>query len=223
MIKYPKFARSNIGTFSSVALIAALCTVLYGCSALMPANLPPPTLFAFDNALSPAQIAPAAAAGAPAIILSMPRAAAGFDSQQIVYIRQPHQLEHFQKSLWVEAPANMLAPLIATALERSGQFSAVVHAPTSAEAQLRLDIEIVRLQQEFFSIPSRVHFTLRAHLLDAATHGIVAWREFDVLVPTVTDDPYGGVIAANKAVGMVVGDLADFCAKSLNAMPKIKS
>lgn len=222
MIKFSPSLQRNGQQLRAVSLIAALVTALCGCSALMPANLPPPLLFAFDNAQSPVQITSAAKAGAPTLLLSMPHAAAGFDSKQIVYVRQPLQLEHFQKSLWVEAPANMLAPLITAALERSGQFSAVVQAPTSADAQLRLDVEILRLQQEFFSVPSRAHFTLRAHLLDATTHRIIAWREFDAIVPSATDDPYGGVIASNKAVSTVVTELADFCAQASNSLPKTK-
>ena len=75
--------------------------------------------------------------------------------------------------------------------------------------------DIIRLQQEFQTRPSRVRFTLRATLLDEKTRRVVAWREFDATVPSVTDDPYGGVLAANLAVQSVLKELAAFCAEQL--------
>ena len=43
----------------------------------------------------------------------------------------------------------------------------------------------------------------------------MAWREFDAHAPAVTDDPYGGVLAANLAVQSVLNDLAAFCLQQL--------
>ena len=76
---------------------------------------------------------------------------------------------------------------------------------------MRLETEIIRLQQEFQTTPSRVHFTLRANLLDEKTRHVIAWREFDTAVPSATDDPYGGVVAANLAVQSVLKEVAAFC------------
>ena len=41
---------------------------------------------------------------------------------------------------------------------------------------------------------------------------VIAWREFDTAVPAASDDPYGGVVAANPAVQIVLADLSAFCA-----------
>ncbi len=202
-----------------LSVFVSALAVLSACSILQPANSPPPLQFSFDNAPPPVQVVPSPKSDAPSILVSVPRAAAGFDGHQIIFTRQLHQLEYFRLSEWIDTPANMLTPLIVTALAQSGQFSAVIQAPTSAVTQLRLDVEIVRLQQEFFSQPSQAHFTLRAHLLDATTRQIVAWREFDVILPASSDTPYGGVVAANSAVRKVVTDLVTFCAQALHTMP----
>lgn len=192
---------------------AMAISLLCGCALMTPANTAPPNLYSFDNASVTVKTDSAAMIKirAPTIIVSIPHASAGFASHQIIYMRQPHKLEHFRQSEWIATPAAMLAPLITSALERSGQFSAVVQSPTSALSQLRLDVEIVRLQQEFFNVPSRVHFTLRAHILDTATRQVIAWREFDTVAPSNSEDPYGGVLAANSAVRAVVEELATFC------------
>lgn len=205
-----------------LAVFFAIASLLCGCSLLAPSSSPPPNLYTFDSASVPAQTSPAASVkfGAPTIIVNIPHAAAGFTTHQMIYVQQTHKLEHFRLSEWVIAPAAMLSPLITRALERSGQFGAVLQSPTSAVSQMRLEVEIVRLQQEFFSVPSRVHFTLRAHLLDTATHQVIAWREFDNLTTSVSDDPYGGVIAANIAVRTVITELADFCTEVSSKMEK---
>jgi cholesterol transport system auxiliary component len=198
--------------------------LLSGCSMLLPANSPPPTLFSFDSPESVTQMEPAAPikAGAPTLIVSIPRAAAGFDSYQIVYTRHAHTFEYFRQSQWVDTPANMLAPLVVAALERSGGFSAVIRSPTSVAGQLRLDLEIIRLQNEFLMLPSQAHFTLRAHLLDTASRQVVAWREFDAMVPASSEDPYGSVLAANCAIRSVIKELVVFCRQTAMSFSEIK-
>ena len=189
---------------------------LAGCGSLLPKPSPAPALFALDDAASLADTVPGLAppAGAPTLIVSTPRAAAGFDTPRIVYLRQAHELETFAYSQWVDTPARMLAPLIAKAIERTGAFRAVLLAPTAAAAELRLDTELVRLQHEFLVQPSRVRLTLRAVLIETATRRVVAWREFDASVPAASADPYGGVVAANQAVKALLAELAAFCAQA---------
>ncbi len=192
---------------------ALLLLALVGCSVLRPTTTPQPTFYALDGASSPQ--APAApvvpAANAPTLIVSPPRAAAGFDSQRIMYVREAHKLEYFANSEWVDPPARMLAPLMAGALERTGAFRAVVLTPSGASAELRLDTELVRLQQDFQTRPSQVRFTLRAWLVEDKSRRVLAWREFDATLPAPNDDPYGGVVAANRVVQSAVRELALFC------------
>lgn len=200
---------------------AALVAALGGCSAsLLPKPAEQPALYALTDAApaAPAAAAPRAAAAAkPTLLINPPRAAAGFDTRHIVYLRQPHQIEYFAYSQWVDTPAQMLAPLIARQVERSGAFDAVLLAPTAAAGEMRLDTEVVRLQQDFGTTPSQVRFTLRAVLLDSRTRRVIAVREFDASVPAPSDDAPGGVAAANLAVQNVLAELAAFAAKAAAA------
>ena len=186
--------------------------LLAGCGSLLPKPAPAPTLFALDDAAPASAPARKAAAAAPTLLVSTPHAAAGFDSRSIVYLRQAHEIETFAYSQWVDTPAQMLAPLIARAIEGTGAFRAVVLAPSSAAAELRLDTELIRLQHEFTAQPSQVRLTLRAVLVDTATRRVVAVREFDTRVPSASEDPYGGVVAANQAVQRLLAELAAFVA-----------
>ena len=194
-------------------LAAALSLlVLTACSALGPAATPHPTFYTLDNARAAAP-APAAAA-APTLIINPTHAASGFDSPRIIYLREPHKLEYFASSEWIDPPARMLTPLLAAALESSGAFRAVVLTPSAAAGDLRLDTEIIRLQHEFQSQPSRVRFTLRAYLIEDKTRRVLAWREFDATVAAASENPYGGVLAANRAVQTVLDELSVFCAET---------
>ena len=145
--------------------------------------------------------------------VSAPRARPGFDTPLMAYTQRPNALEYFARNRWADTPARMLAPLIAQALERSSGFRAVVQAPSIAVADLRLDTELVRLQQDFGARPSRILFTLRAQLIDGGTRRVLATAEFDETEAATSDDPYGGVTAANRALGRLLERLAEFCAR----------
>jgi cholesterol transport system auxiliary component len=192
--------------------IAILLLLTGGCSALDPSTKAPPSRYALDGVPIASQ-APRAAA-APTLVVNPPHAAAGFDSQHIAYLREAHKREYFAHNEWIDTPARMLAPLIISAVEAGGAFRAVVLTPSAAAGELRLDTEILRLEHDFRTQPSRVRFTLRAYIVDSATRKVLAWQEFDETVPAQSEDPHGGVIAANRAVQAVLQQLADLCAKT---------
>jgi cholesterol transport system auxiliary component len=198
------------------AAAALSLTLLGGCGAIGAAVSPLPTssysLADARDTASPA-LAYAALTG-PTLIVSPPHAAAGFDSHRIMYLRRADQLEYFAHSEWIDTPARMLAPRIVAAVESSGAFRAVVQTPSPAAGEMRLDTEILRLQHEFLSAPSRVRFTLRAYLVESVTRRVIATREFDAAVPATSDDPYAGVVAANRAVQTVLEKLSAFCAEA---------
>ena len=173
-----------------------------GCAALRPSTEPPATFYSLDSAPTGAQAVSQAPATARAegftLVVHPPRAAAGFDSQRIIYVRQAHRLEYYAHNEWIDTPARMLAPLIVAAIERSGAFRAVLLTPSTAAGDLRLETEVMRLQHEFLGRPSRVHFTLRANLVYNATRRVIASREFDAAAVSASEGPYGGVVAASR-------------------------
>ena len=162
-------------------------------------------------------------AGAPSpkrdlvLEVSVPSARPGFDTPQMAYTRRANELEYFAKNRWADTPARMLAPLLAQALAQSGGFRAVVQAPSLAAANLRLDTELVRLQQDFGAKPSRIQLTVRAQLIDVDARRVLASAEFDETEAAPSDDPYGGVTAANRALARLLERLAAFCAEAPTA------
>jgi cholesterol transport system auxiliary component len=171
-----------------------------------------------DSPVAPA-VSPQAAANAPVLLLAPPSAAPGYDSVHMLFQRQPQQLEAFAFHEWVEPPARLLAPLMVQALQATGAFRAVLLAPTSGTGALRLETEIVRLQQDFSAQPSAVRLTLRAALIDAGTRRVIATQVFDARVPANADNPVAGVAAAQLATRRVLGELAVACAQWARGAP----
>jgi cholesterol transport system auxiliary component len=201
-----------------MAAIGACVVLTSACSALHTAPARDTSFYSLDGVRgAPGK---AAAAAGPTLVINPPHAGAGFDSHRIIYTREAHKLEYFAHSEWVDTPARMLAPLIVAATGESGAFRAAVLTPSAAAGDMRLDTEIVQLQQEFSGASSQVRFVLRAYLVESATRRVLASREFESLTPAGSNDPYGGVIAANAGVRTVLAALAAFCAETArNALP----
>jgi cholesterol transport system auxiliary component len=203
------------------ACLAAALTVLSGlggCSAsLLPKPPPAAARYTLDGpAAAPAPPAAGAfgrAAGAPVLLLDQPGAAPGYDSSRMLFQRQPQQLEAFAFHEWVEPPARLLAPLMLRALQGSGAFRAVLLAPTSGTGALRLETQLVRLQQDFSTAPSVVRLSLRAALIDTATRRVIATQVFDASAPAAREDPVAGVAAAQQATQQVLAELVSACAQ----------
>jgi len=145
------------------------------------------------------------------LAVSVPPARPGFDTQQMAYVQQPYELNYFANSRWADTPARMLAPLIAQAIAQTESFRAVLQAPVAIPVDVRLDTELVSLQQDFTTRPSRVRLTLRAQLMDVRGKRVLAARQFDEVENAASDDAYGGVSAANRLLQRLLGKLAEFC------------
>ena len=194
---------------SQLRLIFSLFfVVLLSSCSFLSADTPPKHYFI---AIDPTPAPETVEASGKTILISIPQATSGFDTRQMVYIDTPYVLEHYRDNLWVDTPARLLLPLIVQSLEATGKFGAVLSATSSPIlGQLRLDSEIIRLQQEFLEPPSRVRFTLRVQLLDMTQRAILDTKVFDVTEIAPTPDAAGGVVATNRAVQVVLEQLAEF-------------
>lgn len=191
------------------ATCVLLCAVLVGCSLLPVESSPPPSLFALRPSFS-SETAVATSATGPVISIAPPEARAGFEGPGMAYVTRPFELQYFGRHQWVEPPARMLAPLLELAIERAGRLRPVT-GTSGVVAELRLETEIVALQQEFDVRPSRLRFGLRARLVDPGVGRVIATTELEALEPAESDEAYGGVVAANRAVARVLEQLAVWC------------
>lgn len=205
-----------------IFLLFSLPLITAGCNALLSKQPLQKTYYSLERIQikSAEEFTPSSFLEMPTLMIGLPKANAGFDTKRIIYTRAPLQLEYFAKNEWIDTPARMLQPLLISAMEKTGSFKAVLPKHSSGKSDIRLESEIVQLIQIFNSKASdrkpgngktsQVQFTLRVTLIDNSTNTVIGHREFDEMVNAISDDPPGGVLAANQAVNTVLEKVSKF-------------
>lgn len=196
------------------AWLALLFTAMFsGCTGqLLPAPTPPPSVYLLEIPKGPAV---AADPSGPTLAIGAMRSAAGFDSADMVYHEHSYQLQSFAHHRWADAPARMLEPVLVASAERSGLFAGVIAPGSHARADLRLNAELVRLQQIFDADGSHVELTVRAYVTDSNSGRLLNSGVFDIAEAAPEATPYGGVEAANRATAQLAEQLQPFLASAL--------
>lgn len=148
--------------------------------------------------------------GTGTLLVNLPRAQSGFNTQRMIYVKQDHELHYFAVNQWAETPAHMFLPLLVKALEKTNQWKSVVQMPSPVRGDYQLIPENLLLQHEFTQEPSRVRIHLRLQLVRLKNFQVLATREFTVLENAKTDDPYGGIQATNTATGRLLKEISEW-------------
>ncbi len=206
-----KFVRQLAPLFILILPLMASCTALLSKQPLQT------TYYSLERAQSKPQTEPPLNNNnrLPTLIINTPKAAAGFDTQRMMYTRAPHQLEYFARNEWIDTPAQMLRPLMISAIEKTGAFNAVLAKQSVVASDLRLESEVIKLVQDFSTKPSHVQFTLRVSMIDSATHQVIAISEFNERINANIDNPIGGVLAANVAINLALDKLSVFSSQTV--------
>lgn len=187
--------------------VAAVAVVLAGCAQPLLTQPAAPTALLLEAAPT---VRPVSRNTGLTLIVSPPQAQAGFDTRRIAYTRTPLTLEYYTRSEWADTPARMLGPLVVRALDSSGAFRAVIAGPAPVPVDLRLDLELIRLQQEFLAGGSQVQLELRAKLFDVRAGRVLATRLIAEVAPAPSADALGGAQAAGSAATAALEALTAF-------------
>jgi cholesterol transport system auxiliary component len=158
----------------------------------------------------------------PVLLVSTPQAEPGFETPRMVYVKRPYELEYFAASQWADTPARMFTPLLVQALSQSGAWRDVVLLPSSVTGDLRLDSYGFALQQEFPQQPSRVRVTSRVQLVDLKQSTIVGMQTFEAIEFAPSENAYGGVLAANRAVAALLDQMASWLRECVRHSPECR-
>jgi len=149
------------------------------------------------------------------LLVTRSESGAIYNTTEMVYAIKPYQIAYFVKNSWADSPTKMLQPLIIQTMQNTHYFHGVNLPSFSGKYDFVLNTQLLQLQQDFFNEYSVVHLTLRAQLVDAATSRVIAAKQFSVEEVAPSNNPYGGVIAANKATASILKQLAKFCLDNL--------
>lgn len=153
---------------------------------------------------------PSCASPLGVLVVGLPDEQGGTNTTGIAYLLRPHEIRYYAYNQWAESPARLLMPLMIQAAEKTNCFGTVAHAAAAVRDDFRLDSEILQWQQEFFSNPSRVRLSFRAQLVESQKRQVIAARRFELIEEAPSDDAYGAVIASNRAVNRLLGEIAEW-------------
>jgi cholesterol transport system auxiliary component len=153
------------------------------------------------------------------LLLSQPQAEPGFDTPRMVYLTRPHEVSYYATNQWAETPTRMMGTLLMQSLEKSGLWRVVVPIPSSVRGDYRLDTQGLVLQQEFSQHPSQVRVGFRLQLVGLHEQVVLGTRRFEVVENAPTDDAYGGVLAANRAVATLLDEVTAWMTSCMNEGP----
>jgi cholesterol transport system auxiliary component len=198
--------------------VALLVITAAGC--LSPrAESPPTHTYQLSLGAEHADPRPADLKG-PVLLVSPLQAEPGFETPWMVYVRRPYELEHYAVNQWADTPARMITALMVQKLDRTGIWRAVVPLPSSVRGDYRFDAHGVALRQEFLQQPSRVRVTVHAQLVDVKESRVVGARTFEAMENAPSEDAYGGVVAANRAVADLLDRVAAWLQECVRRSPE---
>lgn len=151
------------------------------------------------------------------LLINPPQAEPGFETPRMVYLTRPYEVSYFSANQWADTPARMLAQPLTDSLEKSGLWQSVVLLPNPIRGDYRLDTQGLVLQQEFVQQPSRIRLALRLQLIELREHKVIGTRRIEVLENAPSEDAYGGVVAANRAVTTLLDQAVLWVRGCLNA------
>jgi cholesterol transport system auxiliary component len=186
--------------------IAAVCIAAEGC-----ALLPHPKVEigkAILNQLPPD--VPHRDSHGQIVLVLPPDTTPPYDTLQMAYRTQSHEVAYFSQHEWAATPPRMLYPLLVKTLENTGAFSAVVAAPYTGRYDYALRTEILELIQEFTSDPAALVLSLRFQLTDYGAKQVIATKEISVREPMQQRNSSAGIVAANAASAQALQQVAAF-------------
>ena len=187
--------------------VATACFAVTGCALLSP----PPRVTVEKSVLTevPHDL-PQRASRADTVLVFPPKTTALYDTTQMAYSTQAHEVAYFSEREWGETPSQMLYPLVVRTLEDTHAFRAVLTEPYSARYTYALRTEILELIQVFGSDSASLVLALRFQLTDCEAKTVIATKEVAVREPMRERNSYAGVVAANEATASALQQLARY-------------
>lgn len=186
-------------------LLIPIIFLITGCG---PIPLPP--LSTYNLTARPVAVAPRHALTSNILYVQNIIADPGFNTNKMLYVNIPYKLKAFANNAWVAPPAAMLLPMLVSSLQQTHHYKAVMTAPYAGVANEVLLVRLRKLQQEFLRPTSQERLELSVTVLNGKTNTVIKNKTFVSVVTAPTNDPYGGVLAANKAAQSLMEQIAHY-------------
>ncbi len=147
------------------------------------------------------------------LLLNTMLASPGYDTAKMLYVNIPFKLKAYANNAWAAPPASMLESLLINSFRQMHYFSAVMTSPFSGRSNYVVSAKLLTLQQEFLHPVSEERMVVAVNVISTKDNSVVGERVFQSIVPAPENNPYGGVLAANKAAQSIASQVARYVVK----------
>jgi cholesterol transport system auxiliary component len=140
-----------------------------------------------------------------------------YDSDRMVFSADGLSRSYFQFGNWSERPAQSLQTLAENRLSQGGRFRTVVSSTSGVRGDLLLQLRLDELYLDASRQPGQVRLAVSAELIDWRERRLMARRGFQQSAPVAREGANGLAEAAATALGVMLGELADWTAAAAAA------
>jgi cholesterol transport system auxiliary component len=187
----------------SVVIIGAI--MLTGCSFMSPVKIDAESGYVINTA--PNHVV-RSHMNAHTLLVMQPETNPVYNTTRIAFTNRPYQISYYSHSHWIESPADMLAPLIAQTLQKTGHYKSVISPPFSGVYGFALRTQIKTLEVDYTRAHPALIMVIQSHIMRASDSRLLASREFKAAVPLHQCSPFGAVVAANSAAAKLLTEMA---------------
>ncbi len=148
------------------------------------------------------------------LLLDLAAAPTLYASTRMVYSADGVSRSYFQFAQWSERPANSLLRLAEARLAGTRYFRAVASSSAGVRGDLLLTLRLEDLYLDDSRQPPQARLAFGATLIDWRQRRLISRRSFDKVVPASGPDAAGLAAAAGQAVGLLLGELVMWVARS---------
>jgi cholesterol transport system auxiliary component len=199
----------KMNLFNRISLLLLICVAMSGCTLLSPVQSGPSNTYLVSAV--PSSVVSRSHHSSATLFVAAPIANPLYSTSSMMYSTYAYQIDSFVKSSWAATPSQMLQPLVVQTLQNTHHFRTVSSTVGVGQFDYMLTSQLVKFQQDFVNGRSVFRLTLQVQLIRSATNAIIASKEFVIVEPAPENNPYGGVVAANRAADRMLRELARFC------------
>jgi cholesterol transport system auxiliary component len=140
------------------------------------------------------------------LVVDIPVAPAGINSQRIALMRTPIQVEYYANANWTDRAPLMLQGLIVESFENSGMITSVGRQSVGLRSDFVLLVEMREFQMEYFESGAapNAHVRINCKLVEMPGRFIIANSSFEAVEPATADTMLAIVDAMDVALGKVL-------------------
>jgi cholesterol transport system auxiliary component len=143
------------------------------------------------------------------LLVDLPQASAGIDTNRIALSKSPLSLDYFADSEWTDRVSGLIQNRLLASFENSGAITAVDRSSGGLRADFILQTEIRHFEAVYDvpDRPARVWVEIFARLATVRRHMIIAQARFERQIPAAANDVPSVISAFNTAADAVLREI----------------